>query len=278
MFEGRFPRRQRDQQPDGRRGFFSPFMECQNLWHAIAGGTLKGTLYGGGTQTSTVSGNTNITITGGRLGGSVFGGGVSGADVAGTATISITGGVFGNSSRVFGGGKLSAAGNNAGAYNQASDVTLNAASSKVQRLAGGAQITTALEGGYTLSGDTKVTLTAGTVTQAVVGRANTSIATTVTDGGANTVSTVEVSGGWANIVAGAGLVTKDGASYTYNGDTVINVSGGTIDYLFGGNVGSKRDFCDGTTMNGDVAITVDTSVNTVNLKYIKPSGTSIGQQ
>ena len=80
--------------------------------------------------------------------------------------------------------------------------------------------------------------------------------------------TVNVSGGEALIVAGAGMVTAAGTSYSYTGDTVINVSGGTIDYLFGGNVGSKKEFCAGTEMTGDVSILVDTSANTVTLKYL----------
>ena len=234
----------------------------------LSAGTVAGSIYGAGTAYSDsetaaengiclVGGNTTINITGGRVKGNVYGGGELGSNVTGTATVSITGGVFASSCRVFGGGNLTVA----GTYNQKSNVTLNKAVS-IQRLSGGA-----LANGVacTLSGNTKVTLAAGTVTQAIVGRANAYGGADITDSGDTTIS---ITGGKANIVAGAGLVTAASTMYAYTGNVAINVSGGQIDYLFGGNVGSKREFCGGTSMTGDVSITVDTSVNTVNLKYL----------
>ena len=234
----------------------------------LSAGTVAGSIYGAGTSYSDsetaaengiclVGGNTTINITGGRVKGNVYGGGELGSNVTGTATVSITGGVFASSCRVFGGGNLTVA----GTYNQKSNVTLNKAVS-IQRLSGGALANGAA---YTLSGDTSVTLTAGTVTQAIVGRANAYGGASVTDSGDTTIS---ITGGQAHIVAGAGLVTAASTTYAYTGNTVINVSGGQIDYLFGGNVGSKKEFCAGTSMTGDVSITIDTSAKTVNLKYL----------
>ena len=102
----------------------------------------------------------------------------------------------------------------------------------------------------------------------MVGRASVYGGATVADGGENTVSLVGVSGGYARIVTGAGLVSAADTHYAYEGDTFISISGGTVDYLFGGNAGSQRAFCAGTEMIGNVSITVDTSLNTVALKYL----------
>ena len=228
----------------------------------ITDGLVKENVYGGATAGGTV-GNTSITVSGGEITGNVYGGSKANSDVTGLATISIEGGEFSATSRVFGGGELTTA----GTYHQASNVTLDDADVTLQRLAGGAQASAA--GNFTLTGDTKVTLAQGTVSQAVVGRVNAYKGAAVTDGGANTVSTVDITGGQAHIVAGAGLVSAASTTYTYTGDTVINVSGGTFDYLFGGNVGSQKAFCTNTTMTGDVAITVNTSGNNkVTLKYL----------
>ncbi len=244
---------------------------------SLTSGTIAGHVYGACFQYSSgtnaadkgtghVYGNAAISISGGTVKGSVYGGGRQGSDVSGTATVSITGGKFASGSRVFGGGDLTVAGDNAGAYNQASNVTL-AGSVAVQRLSGGARVSAALDGSaaYTLSGSTSVTLSAGTVSQALVGRANVYGGASVADSG-NTA--IDISGGYARIVAGAGLVSAAATDYSYNGNVEIDVSGGTVDYLFGGNVGSQKEFCVGTAMTGNVAITVDTSVREVTLKYL----------
>lgn len=84
----------------------------------ISGGTIGGSVYGGGNmgfmennreKNATANGDTSITITGGSINGSLFGGGKN-APVPGDATVTVNSGSIGG--RLFGGGEMGEVGGN----------------------------------------------------------------------------------------------------------------------------------------------------------------------
>ena len=222
-----------------------------------------------------LSGNINhvgqltLRMSGGSVAGNIYGS-VCDDPIGDTDVIEIVGGAFSAGSAIFGSGIFA----NPDTYTQNVSVTLDSAQARLERMVGG--VFTAAGDSTTLHGDTEVTLAAGTVTYGVAGRSVVAgTARAVKDGQAGTRSIVNVSGGYARIVAGGGMLDREETTalwtycYKYIGDTEINVTGGTIDYLFGGNVARKKLNGAYTEMHGDTAINIDVSgTNKVRLKYV----------
>ena len=234
----------------------------------ISGGVIFGDVFA--TGSSHYNGAPEVKMSDGVVLGDLYGGGENAA-CDGLSVVNITGGNFAGSSRVFGGSSLVFS----NTYSQDAQVTLDSGGSTLLQLAGGFNIHG--NGGYTLGGDTSVTLSAGTVTYGITGRTSVTGNATVNDTNIGAGSRINLSGGYSRIVAGAGMIGNSGAHYNYTGNTEINLSGGTVDYLFGGNAAYRKSCCGNTAMYGDVAINVDTSgANEVTLQYLFAGSNSNG--
>ena len=223
-----------------------------------------------------LSGNLNhvgtltLQMTGGSVTGNIYGAACDIPTGFDTDIIEITGGTLSAGSAIYGSGIFS----HTDTYTQNVSVTLDSAHAKLDRMVGG--VLADAGDSITIHGNTEITLKAGTVTYGVAGRSVVAgTARNVTDGQAGNKSIVNIEGGYSRIVAGAGMLDREETTalwtycYKYIGDTEINVSGGTIDYLFGGNVARKKLNGNLTEMYGNVAINIDCSgSNKIRLKYV----------
>jgi hypothetical protein len=146
------------------------------------------------------------------------------------------------------------------------DVRLDAAAATVEMIAGGIVTGDVIDGSF--SGSTSVTLSAGSVSYGVAGRCVVYEGTLTDTAGTADTNTISITGGYSRIAVGAGMVRDPGAYYSYTGDTKIVITGGTVDYVFGGNAAQKKAYCGNTAMYGDASISVDTSKNDVSLQYV----------
>ena len=232
----------------------------------ISGGTIAGNsgspayVCGGG-EGGAVSGNASVSISGGTIEGHVFGGSNGGA-VSGSATVTVTGGTIGETSggasygNVYGGG-----------------ATSSVASTKVEISGEGTNIHGSVYGGGagnvsqtstgTVSGDTSVTVSAGTIEGGVYGGGEgmTPIKYLGTDSGteANITSAITQANAKARVTGDTSVTVSAGTikGGVYGGGkygqvavgTSVTVTGGTIANVYGGSEGSGLSLTESDTSN-----------------------------
>lgn len=194
-------------------------MVSPNTTIKILGGTINGSVYGGGNNngagTSSVKASINITMQNGTVNGSVYGGSKTKGTVYGSSNVSILGGVVVND--VYGGGE--------GGYTNSTDygtyVTDN-----ISVLIGDA------------SNNNVLNINGNVYGGSAYGSVNGDINTTSFNSSLNTSVTVN-KGVIAGSLFGGG---KGSSSFTPNvyGNVVVNVNGGNIGNVYGGNDNSGR--------------------------------------
>lgn len=230
---------------------------------AVAGGTVKGSVYAGANSDGNINGNANLTITGGTINGSAYGGSNSAGRITGNVTVKVSGGTMGN---LFGG-------SNAGQRING-NISINMSGGTVNKSVYGCSNNTTEDSRSCTQGTMTFNMSGGTVKNAIYGGSNTSgyvtgAATLKLTGGTVGVGCTDTNklttcgsvfgGGYGtntrmrssvtvttetandaglvvnNIYGGSGLGR---VNYT-SGNTVVTINGGTIkEAVYGGGMGN----------------------------------------
>ena len=220
----------------------------------ILGGTLNGSLFGGGNNNNSACTNANITMTGGLVKGGIYGGSNNSGTLSYNVTMHIDGGQVGTDAshpaNIHGGGY----GQNTAVTGNV-DITLGAANQSTPGVTvygnvfGGSALGKVNGTGTTFdaSKHTNVTINQGLINGNLFGGALGQASPLIT-APVNGLITVTINGGFVN-----GNVYGGGDASAYNSSRdypVVNMTGGQVTNLFGGGKGSTA------TVTGNPQVTL----------------------